>query len=184
MLHIKCTHTQEQILCQTKKNIYNMLIMSLVENLNVIKNRVLFSFLVIFFISCSEKEINEEELMSCVSLVHKRGIATYENDLYSGSCIVFGKDNLKLNLMSYKNGVLEGLQKKYYPNGKLEYKGFRKNGEIHGKFIKYFSDGGIMTEGKLKRGYYVGKWKYYDKEGNLKMEKRYNNKKIIDSIIY
>src|SRR6056300_1533107 len=104
MLHIKCTNLHKQILCQIKNNIYNILTMNLIENLNVIKNRVLFSFLVVFFISCSEKEINEEELMSCVSLVHKGGVATYENDLYSGSCIVFGKDNLKLNLMSYKKG--------------------------------------------------------------------------------
>ena len=158
--------------------------MRLLNNLKVVKQSSLFSFLILFIISCSENTINEEELMSCINLVHIKNIAKYDNDLYSGSCIVFGKDNIKLNLMSYKNGVLEGIQKKYYPNGKLEYEGFRKNGETHGKFVKYFPNGTVMIEGKLKRGYYHGKWEYYDEEGNLKMEKKYLNRKLIDSIIY
>ena len=160
-----------------------MLIINYIKKLNIINKN---SFFIFYFIllSCSQNTITEEELMSCAKLVHRAGITTYNDELYSGSCIVFNKDNIKLSLMSYKKGVLEGIQKKYYLNGEVEYIGFRKYGEIHGKYIKYFTGGEKMIEGKFRRGYYIGKWKYYDEAGNIKIEKRYRNKKLIDSIIY
>ena len=143
---------------------------------------IVFSMLLIT--RCSNTEIDEKNLESCVSLLHNNGTTTLNGEIFTGSCIVFDSEGVMRSMLSFKNGKPGGIHRGYYPDGSLEYEGNRKNGEIHGKYIKYYFGGQTEMTGQFKRGIYNGKWKYYDVNGNLSMEKKYIRGSLIDSIIY
>ena len=96
----------------------------------------------------------------------------------------------------YKNDLLHGFQKTYFPNGKLaektEYIQGKKdgesfiyaengqvtkqlnyrNGELHGPAAYYTTRGEKIMEGSYAGGRKTGKWKYYS-EGKLEKEEDY-----------
>ena len=65
----------------------------------------------------------------------------------------------------------QGVQSKFYPNGKPEYVGQMKNGTKHGKGVLYAPDGNVA---------YVGNFDHGEMNGTAKMY--YNNEK--DSILF
>jgi antitoxin component YwqK of YwqJK toxin-antitoxin module len=146
-------------------------------------NLVFLSFFILLFNYCSDIEIKESELKSCISLVHSNGQTILNGELFTGSCLVYNNEGEMMSLLSYKNGIPHGIHKGYYPNGDVEYEGYRKKKEIHGDYIKYYPGGGIEMTGQFRRGIYQGKWKYFDIDGNISMEKTYIRGNVIDSII-
>lgn len=67
-----------------------------------------------------------------------------EQTLYEGKYKIYSPNGDVLTELSYKNGYLDGIQKKYFWNSKqLMYKGTYKNGKKVGTHIYYTTDGKI-----------------------------------------
>lgn len=65
----------------------------------------------------------------------------------------------------FKQGVLDGYRKIYYPDGKLQIVETYKNGKFEGPFVKYHKNGKKKVEGKYVNSTMEGIWKtYYDTE--------------------
>ena len=146
---------------------------------------VFFTSFLIF--SCNQKmdyksiiqEYESEELL-CISLLEVEGKKILFGNNYTGSCLVYDGDVKKKEmLLSYEDGVQEGLVIGYYPDGKPEYVGYRNNGEINGKFIRLHKNGEVEIKGQFRNGTYIGVFKYYDERGKKIMQRRYNDFGVI-----
>ncbi len=73
---------------------------------------------------------------------------------------------LKTEANYNKNGKLEGIAKRYFENGKLQFERNYKNGKREGIAREYFSNGSLKTEMKFKNGKVISK-KDYDESGKL-----------------
>ncbi len=74
----------------------------------------------------------------------------------------------------------EGLYRKYFANGRVEYEVNYVGGKRHGDFIRYHKDGKMQEKGNYKDGERDGKWEYYDKEGNLTDEDYWADGKCVE----
>lgn len=68
---------------------------------------------------------------------------------------------------NYKNGVLEGEFKAYYPNGNLQGEIIYKNGEMNGDFKEYHENKNKRLSGSYKNNLQDGEWKSYLEDGTL-----------------
>tara|TARA_Y100000385_G_C12852169_1_gene533596 strand:- start:198 stop:695 length:498 start_codon:yes stop_codon:yes gene_type:complete len=154
------------------------------KNLKIkfIKKFLRFSFILIVF-GCNNQtdyslitdKYSSEELL-CVSLLNVDGVNILFGNPYTGSCLVYDGDlKIKTGLETYVNGKLEGINIGYYPDGVVDYIGYKSNGEINGDFVKFHQNGEIAIKGQFSDGLYVGWFKYYDESGKKIEQKRYNN---------
>lgn len=80
----------------------------------------------------------------------------------------FYNDTGKLRVSAnYKNGVLEGEFKAYYPNGNLQGEVNYVNGEMNGDFKEYHENKKIRLSGSYKNSLQEGEWKFYLEDGTL-----------------
>ena len=80
----------------------------------------------------------------------------------------FYSDTGKLRVSgNYKNGVLDGEFKAYYPNGNLQGEVNYKNGEMNGEFKEYHENKNIRLSGSYKNSLQDGEWKSYLEDGTL-----------------
>ncbi len=80
----------------------------------------------------------------------------------------FYNDTGKLRVSAnYKNGVLDGEFKAYYPNGNLQGEVTYKNGEMNGDFKEYHENKNIRLSGSYKNNLQNGEWKSYLEDGTL-----------------
>ena len=80
----------------------------------------------------------------------------------------FYSDTGKLRVSgNYKNGVLDGEFKAYYPNGNLQGEVTYKNGEMNGEFREYNENKNIRLSGSYKNNLQEGEWKSYLEDGTL-----------------
>jgi antitoxin component YwqK of YwqJK toxin-antitoxin module len=80
----------------------------------------------------------------------------------------FYNDTGKLRVSAnYKNGVLEGEFKAYYPNGNLQGEVNYVNGEMNGEFKEYHENKKIRLSGSYKNSLQEGEWKFYLEDGTL-----------------
>lgn len=68
---------------------------------------------------------------------------------------------------NYKEGMLEGEYKVYYPNGTLQGEVIYKNGEMDGEFKEYYENGNLRTIVNYKSGELNGLKEDYYENGNL-----------------
>jgi antitoxin component YwqK of YwqJK toxin-antitoxin module len=83
--------------------------------------------------------------------------STYHNDKLHGSFIIYNR-NKKKEIREYKNGKLEGLVEKFYPNGKIMERTLYAAGQLHG----------------------VSRW--YDQQGINTIAYEYNNGELIGDV--
>lgn len=80
----------------------------------------------------------------------------------------FYSDTGKIRISgNYKNGILDGENKVYYPNEKLQAETYYVNGELNGAYIGYYENGNIKLTGNYKENLPDGEWKFYLEKGNL-----------------
>ena len=116
-------------------------------------------------------------------------------EIRDGLWITWHKNTQKNTEMHFKDGVLTGEMKVWYPNGKLKYKANYDikgllDGEIlfytpagkvksyhmkHGTGIicSYYDDGTMKSELSYENGILHGKAKFFDEEGRLEREEIY-----------
>ena len=150
--------------------------------------------IILFAVSCGQtEEFNEADAFNCGDIKYSEGKAYFEDNLVTGGCFAYanGRDGLKIELLSFKKGIRDGLQKGYYAeygsNSNVQpllYEAYVKNGEVHGSYNQYYLNGNIEIQGQLNNGVKNGKWVYYDQDGNINREEIYNKTgEIKDSII-
>ena len=93
---------------------------------------------------------------------------TFKNGERDGLTEQFYNDTGKLRVSAnYKNGVLEGEFKAYYPNGNLQGEVNYVNGEMNGDFKEYHENKKIRLSGSYKNSLQEGEWKFYLEDGTL-----------------
>lgn len=79
---------------------------------------------------------------------------------------------------SYKDGKLNGVEKWYHKNGKIDLEVSYKEGKMEGIERGYFNNGALRSEAFYKNGRLEGAQKFYYKNGNLEGEIPYQEDKI------
>lgn len=93
---------------------------------------------------------------------------TFKDGERDGVTEQFYNDTGKLRVSAnYKNGVLEGEFKAYYPNGNLQVEVNYVNGEMNGDFKEYHENKKIRLSGSYKNSLQEGEWKSYLEDGTL-----------------
>ena len=93
---------------------------------------------------------------------------TFKDGERDGVTEQFYNDTGKLRVSAnYKNGVLEGEFKAYYPNGNLQGEVNYVNGEMNGDFKEYHENKKIRLSGSYKNSLQEGEWKSYLEDGTL-----------------
>lgn len=94
--------------------------------------------------------------------------ANFKDGERDGVTEQFYNDTGKLRVSAnYKNGVLEGEYKAYYPNGNLQGEVNYVNGEMNGNFKEYHENKKIRLSGSYKNSLQEGEWKSYLEDGTL-----------------
>ena len=94
--------------------------------------------------------------------------ALFKNGERDGLTEQFYNDTGKIRISgNYKNGILDGEYKVYYPNEKLQAETYYVNGELNGAYIGYYENGNIKLTGNYKENLPDGEWKFYLEKGNL-----------------
>ena len=92
----------------------------------------------------------------------------FKNGERDGLTEQFYNDTGKLRVSAnYKNGVLDGKFKAYYPNGNLQGEVTYKNGEMNGEYREYNENKNIRLSGNYKNNLQDGEWKSYLEDGTL-----------------
>lgn len=93
---------------------------------------------------------------------------TFKNGERDGLTEQFYNDTGKLRVSAnYKDGVLDGKFKVYYPNGNLQGEVIYKNGKMNGDFKEYHENKNIRLSGSYKNSLQDGEWKSYLEDGTL-----------------
>ena len=94
--------------------------------------------------------------------------ANFKDGERDGVTEQFYNDTGKLRVSAnYKNGVLEGEFKAYYPNGNLQGEVNYVNGEMNGDFKEYHENKKIRVSGSYKNSLQEGEWRSYLEDGIL-----------------
>lgn len=92
---------------------------------------------------------------------------TYQNGVLNGVEKWYHK-NGKIDLeVSYKEGKMEGVERGYFDNGVLRSEAFYKNGKLEGAQKLYYKNGKLQGEIPYQEGKIHGVAKWYEKNGNL-----------------
>ena len=136
--------------------------------------------LILLISSCNNNELTISDIKiddeyACTLIADIEGVKYLNSDKFNGSCASY-RDGVKTEILSYKDGISEGIHVGYYfPEGSIDYIGYRKNGEIDGKFTKFHKNGEKAVVGKFRNGIFIGDFKYYDSLGKLFETKKFDN---------
>ncbi len=99
----------------------------------------------------------------------------YENGKLQGKVITYYPDGNKTEETDYKNGIKDGEDNYYSPDGVLLKKLLYIDDQLQGKAIYYDAYGNVVIEGYYKNGKKHGLWKYY-KDGKMTLEETFPKK--------
>jgi antitoxin component YwqK of YwqJK toxin-antitoxin module len=102
-------------------------------------------------------------------------IETYKEGLLHGSAKYYYPGGKLSSEVTYVNGKQTGHYKKYYKNGKIEKEGTVKDGIVHGSFKKYYENGQLKSDGIYKNGLKDGVYKEYHENGTLRITATYKD---------
>ena len=87
-------------------------------------------------------------------------------------------DEGKKIIISFQNGVKEGVQQEFGENGKLIRKVLYKKGKKEGKLYAWYPNGNLSIEIEYKDGEEKGEVKEFYENGKIKEEGKYNRENI------
>lgn len=133
-------------------------------------------FLTLLFLGCetTKTEINIE--ISNPSLNLFSSTVLYKDSPLDGKVFsLFGGSIDTLSLQYYKEGLKNGVWKKYYKNGALREKRIYKMGEKEGDYVGFYEDGSINFIFQFYNNEYNGKNRVWSKNGLLIEESNFIN---------
>lgn len=91
---------------------------------------------------------------------------SYKNDLLEGITRVYYPGTKQIAEETFFSGGLKnGKSIKYFEDGKLMLESFYVNDQLEGTFTLYHANGTMRTQGSFKQGLKTGKWVIYDEDG-------------------
>ncbi len=96
----------------------------------------------------------------------------YVDGKLDGLTITYYLNKNKTEEIAYKNGIREGINNYYSPDGVLLKKLQYKNDQLEGPAYYYDAHGNVVIEGNYKKDKKHGHWKYFE-EGKLVKEEIY-----------
>jgi antitoxin component YwqK of YwqJK toxin-antitoxin module len=142
-------------------------------------NNFLLIFSLLFLFSCKknlskENEIIEQSAIENFVAISSAGLNTVNDTLYfkdkKFSGVLFSLSDFSsdtLTSIGYRNGVLDGVSKKWYASGQLmEWRSYR-TGEKDGPQIAYFENGNKKFEYTAEKDFAVGIMREWNDSGNL-----------------
>tara|TARA_B100001173_G_scaffold310016_1_gene323560 strand:- start:929 stop:1510 length:582 start_codon:yes stop_codon:yes gene_type:complete len=131
-------------------------------------NRLSLFLLLIFCGSCSFSENTLQLNFSETTIDLNKNIVVYNNVPYSGNIYAFYPNSSDtLWSRSYKEGLKQGVWKKYFSNGKLQESRRFDIGKKEGDYLGYYNDGSKNFIFQFKNGEYNGTNKVWTKGGAL-----------------
>ena len=95
------------------------------------------------------------------------GKIPFKNGVIEGSSKLYYPSGKLASVATFKNGKVEGVQKDYYENGNLKRELPHKNGIINGIVKEYYPNGKLKIESNQKNGLPDGVSKFYDENGKV-----------------
>ena len=103
------------------------------------------------------------------------GKIPFKNGVIEGSSKLYYPSGKLASVATFKNGKVEWVQKDYYENGKLKVELPFKNGVVDGIAKVYYPTGKLMSEESYKNDQLDGIVKRYDENGKLIEQETYKN---------
>ena len=103
------------------------------------------------------------------------GKIPFKNGVIEGSSKLYYPSGKLASVATFKNGKVEGIQKDYYENGKIKREISHKNGLVDGVSKLYYPNGKVQNEITHKKGIPDGVSKTYYENGKLLAEVTYKN---------
>lgn len=95
------------------------------------------------------------------------GKIPFKNGVIEGSSKLYYPSGKLASVATFKNGKVEGVQKDYYENGNLKREIPHKNGIINGVVKEYYPNGKLKVESNQKNGLPDGVSIFYDENGKV-----------------
>lgn len=139
----------------------------------------IFTFIFLFFISCSETPVNMDEKLfdrggRYITRPDYSSMWFYNLKVYNGPAFNLHNNGERKEKGEIVNGAKSGVWNGWDEEGNLKYKGGYLNGKEDGKWVGYHANGKTKYEGVYKDGNQIGTWKYYNKKGKMTTEEKYN----------
>lgn len=106
---------------------------------------------------------------------------TYRNGILHGPSRLYYPEGGIVELKFYQDGILEGNWEKYDEQGNVRLKGNYKAGDKNGSLTVYGPKGQVLTRGKYTEGHLDGEWTYYTEEGKIKKKDTYKMGRLVKS---
>ena len=97
----------------------------------------------------------------------------YSGNKKNGIDVKYYPDGKVAEKIFYKNDVRQGECLKYYPDGTLNLKTYYTNGKLNGKFEAFFENGNPEMTGQYKNDLREGEWIIYKKDGTRRFRTEY-----------
>lgn len=98
----------------------------------------------------------------------------YKDGLIDGLSKVYFPEGGISELHNFKQGIRNGPWEQYYPDGKIKLRGTYKAGEKQGAFKTFYTSGQLMITGQYISGHQVGTWIYYNEKGIVTKKEIYD----------
>ena len=135
--------------------------------MNIDRKLILF-FTVLMIFAC-QAQIPKSETVTRQGVVFEKG----DEKPFTGFVTGRGREDYRTQICryekQYKDGILNGTCKFWYPNGKLESVEPYKNGQINGNVIRYYDNGQMKARIPIRNGVRAGSAGefFWDKKGKL-----------------
>ena len=136
--------------------------------------------LLALFVMCSVLSFSEKVIKT--TDVEVKGDITYEAGQsvpYTGTVENYDENGKLYARGEFKNGILDGSSKLFFPNGKLASEATFKNGVQIGLQKDYYENGKVKMEITYKNGQRNGIAKAYDENGKVVQQTTFKNDKEV-----
>lgn len=108
----------------------------------------------------------------------------YQNGVRNGVQQKFFDDGKQWEYVVFVNGKLHGMASHYYKNGNIEFEEPYDNGLLNGVRRAFYEDGTLRVEETYVAGVKSGKERRYYPEGKLQAELFYDNGKVVSAVCW
>ncbi|MCF6295659.1 MAG: toxin-antitoxin system YwqK family antitoxin [Flavobacteriaceae bacterium] len=136
------------------------------------------------FISCKqEKKVTlQKDVVDCNNLAQNNtGTWLLDDKPYTGICESY-ENGIIQSYAEFKDGLINGKMKYFFPNGKVEEEVEWTNGIANGKVKYFYENGQLAEEGQVTNESKEGTWKSYYPNGHLKNLENWKNNQMQDSV--
>lgn len=129
------------------------------------------------------RRMQKDSLWNYYKVVDNKSILVlkenYKSGKLNGLSTVFSIDSIMIQEIFWRDSVLDGDWRDYYPNGQLKWKGNYINGKLQGDVEAYHTNGKLQYQGQYNGSFKNGVWKYYNQDGGFVRAITYKRSNII-----